>query len=420
MNFSYHVGVDGISLFFILLTCLLTPICILASWTNIKTRIKEYLICFLLLESLVIGVFVSLNIIIFYIFFEAVLIPMFFIIGIWGGSNRVYAAFKFFLYTLAGSLLFLLAIIYVYAQTHTTDVIMLSNRLPLVINIEAQKWLWWAFFVAFAIKVPMWPVHTWLPDAHVQAPTAGSVFLAGILLKMGAYGFLRFSLPMLPEASQLYSGFVFLISMVAVIYASIVALMQSDMKKMIAYSSIAHMGLVTIGIFTFNEKGMMGAILQMMSHGFISSALFLSIGVLYDRLHTREIAIYGGLINKMPVFAFFFLFFTMASISLPGTSGFVAELLILMGTYHVNKIVTVLSSTGIILGAVYMLWLYARVVLGEIKNRNIDKITDMNLREVMILLPFVALTLLMGIYPSAFTKYISSTLSQIISSMGGQ
>lgn len=412
-NINYHLGIDGISLFFVLLTTFLTPICILASWKSITHRVSEYMIAFLLLETMVIGVFCALDFVLFYLFFEAMLLPMFLIIGIWGGDRKVYAAFKFFLYTLAGSVFLLLAILYIYQQTHTMDIPSLMTLVP-NFAFEVQRWLFLAFLVSFAVKVPMWPVHTWLPDAHVQAPTGGSVILAGILLKMGAYGFLRFSLPMLPDASHAMMPFIFALSATAVIYASLVALMQQDMKKLIAYSSVAHMGFVTIGIFTFNVQGIEGAIIQMISHGLVAGALFLCVGVVYDRMHTREISHFGGLVHRMPVYAAVFLFFTMASIGLPGTSGFVGEFLTLAGVYQVSQLFAALTATGVILGAAYMLWLYARVVFGEIKNREVKKMEDLELREMLYFVPLIGLVLLLGIYPSVVTDVLHKPVENLI------
>jgi NADH-quinone oxidoreductase subunit M len=413
---SYHMGIDGISLFFIVLTALLMPICILASWEAITTRVREYMIAFLLLETLVIGVFCALDLVLFYLFFEAVLIPMFFIIGIWGGSNRIYASFKFFLYTLLGSVLMLVAVLYLYNQFGTMDIPALMEK-GRTLPLDIQKWLWLAFFASFAVKVPMWPVHTWLPDAHVQAPTAGSVILAGILLKMGGYGFLRLSLPILPEASLYYANFVFILSVIAVIYTSLVALVQEDMKKLIAYSSIAHMGFVTIGIFAFTTQGIEGAIFQMISHGLVSGALFLCVGVIYDRIHTRDISRFGGLVERMPVYALIFMIFTMASIGLPGTSGFVGELLVLAGTFKVSKLVTALAATGVVLGAGYMLWLYRRVVFGELKHRDLQDITDVSAREQFLFAPLVVLTVAAGIYPSIITDALTPSVTKLQSQL---
>src|ERR1700722_1880580 len=360
---SYHMGIDGISLFFVLLSTLLTVLCVIASWQSVHTQVREYMIAFLVLETLMVGMFCALDFIVFYVFFEGVLIPMFLIIGIWGHGNRVYAAFKFFLYTLLGSVLMLLAILVIYFQTGSTDIeTALSHNFP----FPLQKWLFLGFMASFAVKVPMWPVHTWLPDAHVEAPTAGSVILAGVLLKMGGYGFVRLSLPILPQASEYFTPLIFGLSVIAVIYTSLVALVQEDMKKLIAYSSVAHMGFVTVGIFAFNMQGIEGAIIQMISHGLVSGALFLCVGVVYDRLHTREISRYGGVVNVMPKYAMIFMFFTMASVGLPATSGFVGEFLVLLGAFEANTWVAFLATTGVVLGAAYMLWLYRRVAFGEI------------------------------------------------------
>ncbi len=378
LNIGYHAGIDGISLFFVLLSTLLTPICILASWESIKVRVKEYMIAFLVLETFMVGMFCALDLALFYVFFEGVLIPMFLIIGVWGGKRRVYAAFKFFLYTLLGSVLMLLAIIAVYWQVGTTDLPTAMEKLDL--PFTWQCWLWLAFFASFAVKVPMWPVHTWLPDAHVEAPTAGSVILAGVLLKMGGYGFLRFSIPLFPEATQYFAPLVFGLSIVAVIYTSLVALVQEDMKKLIAYSSVAHMGFVTIGAFVMNVQGVQGSIFQMLSHGIVSAALFLCVGVVYDRMHTREIAAYGGLVHRMPRYAFTFLFFTLASVGLPGLSGFVGEFLVLLGAFKANTWVAFLAATGLILGAAYALWLYRKIVFGELTKDSLKGILDMNKR----------------------------------------
>lgn len=413
LNMYYHLGVDGISIFLILLTTILLPLCILASWDSIKIRVKEYMIAFLLLEMMVIGVFSALDFILFYVFFEAILIPMFLIIGIWGGERRVYAAIKFFLYTLAGSLFLLVALIYIYQHTGELNIINLHKILPSFSGNE-QKLLWIAFFISFAVKVPMWPVHTWLPDAHVQAPTAGSVILAGILLKMGAYGFLRFSLPMLPEASHYFANMVFALSAIAIIYSSLVALVQTDMKKLIAYSSVAHMGFVTLGIFTFNQLAVEGALFQMISHGVVSSALFLIVGVLYDRMHTKEIAKYGGVVTKMPLFSFVFMIFTLASIGLPSTSGFVGEMLVIVGTYQVSEVCAALAAISLILGAAYMLWLYKRVVFGVVTNIQVNDLKDLNCREWIIFIPLIILTILLGIYPSIITDFLHAPVFNLL------
>jgi NADH-quinone oxidoreductase subunit M len=377
----YHLGVDGISLPFVILTAFLMPLCILASWTSIETRVKEYMIAFLVLETLMNGVFVSLDLVLFYLFFEGGLIPMFLIIGVWGGARRVYASFKFFLYTLLGSVLMLIAIMAMFVTAGTTDI---PTLLAFDFAPEMQTWLFLAFFASFAVKMPMWPVHTWLPDAHVEAPTAGSVILAGILLKMGGYGFIRFSLPMFPDASVDFAPMMFALSVIAIIYTSLVALMQEDIKKLIAYSSVAHMGFVTMGLFALNRQGMDGAMVQMISHGFVSGALFLCVGVVYDRMHTREIRAYGGLVNRMPVYATVFMIFTMANVGLPGTSGFVGEFLTLVGAYKANSLVALLATTGVILSACYALWLYRRVIFGEMDKKALMNIQDMNLREVVV------------------------------------
>mgnify|MGYP003646910912 FL=1 len=394
---TYHMGVDGISMLFVLLSTLLTPICVLASWDAIKVRVKEYMVAFLVLETLMVGMFCALDFVLFYIFFEGVLIPMFLIIGVWGGARRVYAAFKFFLYTLTGSVLMLLAIIAIYLAAGTTDI---PTLLKYALSQSIQYWLFLAFFASFAVKVPMWPVHTWLPDAHVEAPTAGSVILAGVLLKMGAYGFLRFSVPMLPVATDFFTPMVYTLSIIAIIYTSLVALAQLDMKKLIAYSSVAHMGFVTLGIFTVTQQGVEGAIYQMLSHGIVSAALFLCVGVIYDRIHSREIARYGGLVERMPLYALVFMVFMLASVGLPGTSGFVGEFLILVGVFQVSTWVAALAATGLVLGAAYMLWLYRRVIFGKLKKEDLKSILDLNPREIAIFVPLVILTLWMGIYPT--------------------
>ena len=396
---SYRMGVDGISLPLIILTTFLMPFCILASWVSIDRRVKEYMVAFLVLETLMIGVFCALDIVLFYLFFEAGLIPMFLIIGIWGGKRRVYAAYKFFLYTLLGSVLMLLAIMAMIWTAGTSDIAELLKTGPKVFSRDMQFWLWIAFFASFAVKMPMWPVHTWLPDAHVEAPTAGSVILAGVLLKMGGYGFLRFSLPMFPEASAFFAPFVFTLSVIAIIYTSLVAMMQEDIKKLIAYSSVAHMGFVTLGIFAGNAEGIQGAVFQMISHGIVSGALFLCVGVVYDRMHTREIAAYGGLVNRMPIYAVIFMVFTMANVGLPGTSGFVGEFLTLMGTFKSSTKATFLAATGVILSAGYALWLYRQVIWGELTKPSLKAITDVDRREMTILVPLVVLTIFFGVYP---------------------
>lgn len=408
---AYAMGVDGISLLFIVLSAFLLPVCVLASWESVNSRVREYMIAFLILETMMIGVFCALDFTLFYLFFEGGLIPMFLIIGVWGGGRRIYSSFKFFLYTLLGSVLLLLALIFMYFETGTTDIPTLMAH---GFDSGVQKWLFLAMFASFAVKMPMWPVHTWLPDAHVDAPTAGSVILAGVLLKMGGYGFLRFSLPMLPEASEFFAPLVFALSIVAVVYTSLVALMQEDMKKLIAYSSVAHMGFVTIGIFTFNTQGIEGGIVQMLSHGIVSAALFLCVGVIYDRLHTREIARYGGLVHRMPVYAFTFMVFTMASVGLPGTAGFVGEVLVLVGAYKANTWVAFFAATGVILGAAYMLWLYRRVVFGELEKEDLKNILDMNRREILYFVPLIAATLFMGIYPEPFLDVIRVSVENLL------
>lgn len=408
---SYHVGVDGISMLFVILTTLLMPFCILASWTSVEKRLKEYMIAFLVLENLMIGVFVSLDIVLFYVFFEAGLIPMFIIIGVWGGKDRVYASYKFFLYTLLGSVLMLLAIMAMYWDAGTTDIAaLLQHDFP----PQMQTWLWLAFFASFAVKMPMWPVHTWLPDAHVQAPTAGSVILAGILLKLGGYGFLRFSLPMFPLASDMFAPFVFALSVIAIIYTSLVAMMQEDIKKLIAYSSVAHMGYVTMGIFAANQQGVQGAIFQMISHGFVSGALFLCVGVIYDRLHTREIAAYGGLVNNMPKYALAFMVFTMANVGLPGTSGFIGEFLTLIGVFRVNTWVALFAATGVILSAAYALWLYRRVVFGALEKESLKAMLDLSAREKLVLYPLIALTIFFGVYPAPILDATAASVDNLV------
>ncbi len=394
---TYHMGVDGISMLFVILTTFLMPFTILASWFSVKTRVKEYMIAFLILETLMIGVFCALDLVLFYIFFEASLIPMYLIIGIWGGERRIYASYKFFIYTFAGSVLMLVAIMAIYWHAGTTDVpALIEARFP----ADMQTWLWLAFFASFAVKVPMWPFHTWLPDAHVEAPTAGSVILAGVLLKMGGYGFLRFSLPMFPLASDLFAPFVFTLSVIAIVYTSLVALVQTDIKKLIAYSSVAHMGFATMGIFTATEQGIQGAIFLMLSHGIVSGALFLCVGVIYDRMHTREIVAYGGLVERMPLYATAFMVFTMANVGLPGTSGFVGEFLTLTGAFGVNTWVAALAATGIVLSAAYALYLYTRVVFGKLERDSLRKLLDLDPRERIVLAPLVFLTVFFGFYPS--------------------
>ncbi|MFC3071908.1 NADH-quinone oxidoreductase subunit M [Shinella pollutisoli] len=394
---SYHLGVDGISMLFVILSTFLMPFCVLASWETIGKRLKEYMIAFLLLEVFMVGVFVSLDIVLFYVFFEAGLIPMFIIIGVWGGKDRVYASYKFFLYTLLGSVLMLLAIMAMYWQAGTTDI---TELLVYSFPAHMQTWLWLAFFASFAVKMPMWPVHTWLPDAHVQAPTAGSVILAGVLLKLGGYGFVRFSLAMFPLASDYFAPFVFALSVIAIIYTSLVAMMQDDMKKLIAYSSVAHMGYVTMGIFAANAQGVQGALFQMLSHGIVSGALFLCVGVVYDRLHTREIAAYGGLVNNMPKYAVAFMVFTMANVGLPGTSGFVGEIMTLLGAFRANTWVALFATTGVILSASYALWLYRRMIFGALEKESLKALLDLSPREKLILYPMVILTIFFGVYPA--------------------
>ena len=412
-NISYHMGVDGISMMFVMLSTLLTPICVLASWRSIKTRVKEYMIAFLVLETMMVGMFCALDYVLFYVFFEGVLIPMFIIIGIWGsGERRIYAAFKFFLFTLLGSVLMLLALLAMYLQTGTTDI---PTLLAADFGRTMQIWLWLAMFASFAVKVPMWPVHTWLPDAHVEAPTAGSVILAGVLLKMGGYGFLRFSIPMLPEATELFTPLVYALSVIAIIYTSLVALAQQDMKKLIAYSSVAHMGFVTIGMFTLTVQGVQGSIFQMLSHGIVSAALFLCVGVVYDRLHTREIARFGGLVTIMPKYAVVFMIFTLAAVGLPGTSGFVGEFLSLVGAFAANTWVGALASIGVVLGAAYMLWLYRRVIFGELTKDDLKDMLDLGPREMAIFVPLILLVLWMGIYPSSFIDVMEASVDKLIS-----
>jgi NADH-quinone oxidoreductase subunit M len=410
---GYRMGVDGISVLFVLLSTALTPLCILASWDAIRTRVREYMMAFLVLETMMVGMFCATDFLLFYVFFEGVLIPMYIIIGVWGGPRRVYASLKFFLYTFAGSVLMLLALLAMWHHAGTTDIsVLLHTQFP----PEMQKWLFLAFLASFAVKVPMWPVHTWLPDAHVEAPTAGSVILAGVLLKMGAYGFLRFSVPMLPDASVLFQPLMFSLGVLAVIYTSLVALAQEDMKKLIAYSSVAHMGVVVIGIFTFNQQGIDGAMFQMLSHGIVSAALFLCVGVVYDRMHTREIARYGGLADRMPAYALVFMLFTMASIGLPGTGGFVGEFLVLVGAFNVNFWLALLGSLGMVLGAAYMLYLYRRVMFGRITKDDLKAILDLSPREITVFAPLVILTLWMGVYPSSFTGFFDATSGALVQS----
>jgi NADH-quinone oxidoreductase subunit M len=412
LGIYYHMGIDGISVFFVVLSAMLTPLCILASWNSVELRVREYMIAFLALETFMIGTFCALDSVLFYVFFEGGLIPMFFIIGIWGGSRRVYSAFKFFLYTLLGSVLMLLALIFLYFKTGTTDI---PTLLENPVTAEYQKWLWLAFFASFAVKMPMWPVHTWLPDAHVEAPTAGSVILAGVLLKMGGYGFLRFSLPMFPEASAYFSGMVYWLSIIAIIYTSLVALVQEDMKKLIAYSSVAHMGFVTLGIFTGTVQGISGGIFQMISHGIISGALFLCVGVVYDRMHTREIARYGGLVRNMPKYATLFMIFMLGSVGLPGTSGFVGEFLALLGGFRVDPVVAAFATTGVVLGAAYMLVLYRRMIFGSPSTEETASMTDLVFREKFILVPLALMVIALGIMPGFILERTGPSVDRLVS-----
>lgn len=408
---NYHLGVDGISMLFVILSTFLTPICVLASWDAIKTRVREYMIAFLILETMMVGMFAALDMVLFYVFFEGVLIPMFLIIGIWGGARRVYSAFKLFLYTLTGSVLLLVALLAMYFEAGTTDIpTLMATEFP----FQMQFWLWLGLFASFAVKVPMWPVHTWLPDAHVEAPTAGSVILAGVLLKMGAYGFLRFSLPMLPLASDYFTPLVYTLSIIAVIYTSLVALAQEDMKKLIAYSSVAHMGFVTVGIFAATQQAVQGAIYQMLSHGIVSGALFLCVGVVYDRLHTREISRYGGLANNMPKYAFVFMLMMMASVGLPGTAGFVGEFLVLTGVFQVNTWVALFTATGVILGAAYMLYLYRRVIYGELVKEDLKGLLDLDRREIAIFAPLCVIVMWMGVYPMSFLEIMDASVTNLL------
>lgn len=410
---SYHMGVDGISMLFVVLTAGLMPFCIAASWESVETRVAEYMVAFLVLETMMIGVFCALDLVLFYVLFEGGLIPMFLIIGIWGGKRRVYASFKFFLYTFTGSVLMLLAIMSMYWYSGTSDIATLLSGAHF--PPAMQTWLWLAFFASFAVKMPMWPVHTWLPDAHVEAPTAGSVILAAILLKMGGYGFLRFSLPMFPAASETFAPLVFTLSIVAIIYTSLVALAQEDMKKLIAYSSVAHMGFVTMGIFTVTHQGVEGGIFQMLSHGVVSGALFLCVGVVYDRMHTREIAAYGGLVNRMPIYAACFMVFTLANVGLPGTSGFVGEFLTMLGAFLHNSWLAIFAATGVILSAAYALYLYRRIIFGALVKPSLQAIQDLSGREVAILAPLVVITILMGVYPKPVLDVTSPAVAKLIS-----
>jgi NADH-quinone oxidoreductase subunit M len=408
---TYHMGVDGISLPFVILTTALMPFCIIASWKSVTMRVREYMMAFLLLETLMVGTFSALDLVLFYLFFEGGLIPMFLIIGVWGGPRRVYASFKFFLYTLLGSVLMLLAIMALYWNAGTTDIPTLMHT---AVPRSLQTWAWLAFFASFAVKMPMWPVHTWLPDAHVEAPTAGSVILAAILLKLGGYGFLRFSLPMFPHASIDFAPLIYALSVIAIIYTSLVALVQEDVKKLIAYSSVAHMGFVTMGLFALTAQGVAGGIFQMISHGIISAALFLCVGVIYDRMHTREIAAYGGLVNRMPIYAFAFMIFTLGNIGLPGTTGFIGEFLTLIGTFRVNTWVATLAAIGTILSAAYMLWLYRKVIFGKLEKPSLFNIKDLGWREMVILAPLVILTIVFGIYPKPVLDMSATSVTQLI------
>ena len=411
---SYHLGIDGISMPFILLSTFLVPLSILASWGSITHRVRDYMMAFLVLETMMVGMFASLDMLMFYLFFEGVLIPMFLIIGIWGGTERVYAAFKFFLYTLLGSVLMLVCMLVMYHQAGTTDIPVLAE---FDFAPALQFWLFLGFFASFAVKVPMWPVHTWLPDAHVEAPTAGSMILAGVLLKMGGYGFLRFSLPMFPDASVYFAPYIFGLSVIAVIYTSLVALAQSDMKKLIAYSSVAHMGFVTIGIFSLNEQGVAGAMFQMISHGLVSAALFFCVGVVYDRLHTRDIDAYGGVADSMPRYAAWFMLMMMASVGLPGTSGFVGEMLVLVGAWQSATWVAFLAATGLVLGAAYMLWLYRRVVFGKAVKRSVIDMPRLEGRETFIFVPLAILVIWFGIYPSTLLDVMSVSINDVLTNM---
>lgn len=411
---KYAVGVDGIALTMILLTTFLVPICLAISMKSIQERVKEFVIAFLMIEGLVIGSFAATDLLFFYMFFEATLIPMFLVIGIWGGENRIYASYKFFIYTLAGSLLFLIAIIVIYLVLGTTDIFSLSFHLKKVMPLAYQKWLFLAFFASFAVKVPMFPFHTWLPDAHVQAPTAGSIILAGILIKLGAYGMLRFSLPFFPDAARYFADSIMVLSVVAIIYGSLVALAQEDMKKMIAYSSVAHMGFVTMGIFSFTRQGIDGAIMQMISHGIVSGALFLCVGVIYDRLHTKKISDLGGIAQKMPNFALLAMIFTMASVGLPGTSGFVGEFLTIIGTFKANKTIAIFAASGVIFGACYMLWLYKRVWFSEISNSHVKAVADLNKVEFSALVAMASIVIILGFFPNLVFEIFSSSSNLLV------
>lgn len=412
LGISFHLGVDGISVLFVVLSSFLTLICVLASWESITDRVKEYTIAFLVMAAMMNGVFCALDIVLFYVFFEGILIPMFLIIGVWGGPDRVYSAFKFFLYTLAGSVLFLIAVLSMIDSAGGETAI--PALMEAGFDPRHQIWLWLALFASFAVKVPMWPFHTWLPDAHVEAPTAGSVVLAGVLLKLGAYGFLRFSLPMLPEATAFFTPFVYTLSVVAIVYASLVALMQEDMKKLVAYSSVAHMGFVTIGLFTLNAQGVEGGLMVMLSHGIVSAALFLCVGVVYDRRRSRSIASYGGLVHRMPAYAFVFMVFTMAAIGLPGTGGFVGEFLVLVGIFQLHTGVAALAALGVILSAAYMLWLYRRVIFGDLVSAELKAIRDLGRREIAIFAPLVAAVFWMGVYPESFLGVMRASVDNLI------
>ena len=414
---SYHVGVDGISILFVVLTTFLVPICILASYNNIKFSMKEYLIAFLALETFMIGVFISMDLILFYLFFEGGLIPMFLIIGIWGGERRIYSTFKFFLYTLAGSVFMLLAVIFMYWEVGTSSIPVLLQH---EFSYDAQIILWLAFFASFVVKIPMWPFHTWLPDAHVEAPTAGSVILAGVLLKLAGYGFIRFSITMFPDASHYFAPMIYALSIIAIIFTSLIALVQEDMKKLIAYSSVAHMGFVTLGIFTFTIQGIEGAIIQMISHGIVSAALFLCVGVVYDRIHTREIERYGGLVNRMPLYSFSFMIFILASLGLPGTSGFVGEFLVLLSIFSVNTYFAVFATTGVVLAATYSLWLYRKIIFGQLIKDDLKDILDLSSREIIIFVPLILLTLLIGIYPIPVLEIIDPSSQLTLEIINGK
>ena len=414
---SYHVGVDGISILFVVLTTFLVPICILASYNNIKFSMKEYLIAFLALETFMIGVFISMDLILFYLFFEGGLIPMFLIIGIWGGERRIYSTFKFFLYTLAGSVFMLLAVIFMYWEVGTSSIPVLLQH---EFSYDAQIILWLAFFASFVVKIPMWPFHTWLPDAHVEAPTAGSVILAGVLLKLAGYGFIRFSITMFPDASHYFAPMVYALSIIAIIFTSLIALVQEDMKKLIAYSSVAHMGFVTLGIFTFTIQGIEGAIIQMISHGIVSAALFLCVGVVYDRIHTRDIERYGGLVNRMPLYSFSFMIFILASLGLPGTSGFVGEFLVLLSIFSVNTYFAVFATTGVVLAATYSLWLYRKIIFGQLIKDDLKDILDLSSREIIIFVPLILLTIIIGIYPIPVLELIEPSSQLTLEIISGK